>query len=218
VAFSLFGFQLDFSAIFETIKRFLGPFGKLLDQIKQLYDHVVGILDAAEKLKDSIIGEVVGWKNFKQDIRLKQRVVNLESAVQKTRDLIEGIPAAWRSIQDLVKQFRTQIEGGNPVEDAEAAVEDVESSGFKALLEKFPQLAKILEKALGVGAILLQAAEAIANGIDDVQTIVDELKRLRLEIERLDTVFLQQANKRKRLKLADGSTIRIRLGKLHQSA
>jgi hypothetical protein len=216
VAISLFGFQFDLSGIFDAIKRFLGPFGKLIDQVKQLYDHVVGILDAAEKLKDSIVGEVVGWKNFKQDIRLKQRVVNIESAVQKTRDLIEGIPAAWRSIQDLIKQFKSQLQSENPVEDAEAAVEDVESSGFKALLEKFPQLAKILEKALGVGAILLQAAEAIANGIDDVQQIVDELKRLRLEIERLDTIFLQQANKRKRLKLEDGSTIRIRLGKLHQ--
>jgi len=218
VAFNVFGFQLDFAGIFDAIKRFLGPFGKLLDQVKQLYDHIVGILDAAEKLKESILSEVTAWRNFKQDIRLRQRVVQVESAIQKTRDLIEGIPAAWRSIQDLIKQFKTQLQADNPVEDAAAEVEDVESSGLKSLLEKFPKLARILEKALGVGAILLQAAEAIANGIADVQQIVDELKALRLEVERLDTIFLQQANKRKRLKLADGKMIRIRLGKLHPSA
>ncbi len=218
MAFNVFGFQLDFAGIFDAIKRFLGPFGKLLDQVKQLYDHIVGILDAAEKLKESILSEVTAWRNFKQDIRLRQRVVQVESAIQKTRDLIEGIPAAWRSIQDLIKQFKTQLQADNPVEDAAAEVEDVESSGLKSLLEKFPKLARILEKALGVGAILLQAAEAIANGIADVQQIVDELKALRLEVERLDTIFLQQANKRKRLKLADGKMIRIRLGKLHPSA
>jgi hypothetical protein len=208
-------FSIDLGALFDLIKKLLGPFGKVLDAGKQLYDHVVGILDAAEKLKDSIIGEITAWKTFKQDIRLRQRVVNLESAIEKTRDLIEGIPEAWRSIQDLVKQFKKQVSSENPVEDTEAIVEDIESGGIKDVLAKFPRLAKVFEKLLGVLAILLQAAEAIANGIDDVQQIVDEFKRLRLEVERLDTIFLQQANKRKTLRLADGSKIKIRVGNLH---
>lgn len=214
MAFSLFGF--DLSGIVDTFKSFLGPLGKLFDSLKQSYDKLTTIFDAANKLKDSIVGEVIAWKNFKQDIRLRQRVVQLESAIQKTRDLIEGIPEAWRSIQDLVKQIRSQITEGNPVEEAETAAEDLESGGLKSFLEKFPKLAKGLEKVLGVLAIVLQALEAIRSAIDDIQTVVDELKRLRLEIEKLDTIFLSQSNKRKRLKLEDGSTIRIRVGKLHQ--
>jgi chromosome segregation ATPase len=211
---SLFGF--DISGLIETFKSFLGPLGKLFDSLKQTYDHLTTIFDAAQKLKDSIVAEVVGWKNFKQDIRLRQRVVQVESAIQKTRDLIEGIPEAWRSIQDLIKQIRSQITEGNPVEEAEAAAEDLESGGIKSLLEKFPKLAKGLEKVLGVLAVIIQALEAIRSAIDDIQTVVDELKRLRLEIEKLDTIFLAQSNKRKTLKLDDGSSIRIRLGKLHQ--
>lgn len=210
---------LDFlnpSAIFDAVKRVLGPFGKLIDKLKETYDHVVGILDAAEKLKDSIVGEVSGWKAFKQDVRFAQRVVQIESAIQKTRDLVQGIPAAWRSIVDLVKQFKQTItQETNPVEEAEAAAQDVEEGGIKTLLTKFPKLARALEKALGVLAIVIQTLETLRSMIDDVQTVVDELRALRLEIEKLDTIFLSQSNKRKVLKLADGSSIRIRVGKLH---
>jgi len=208
----------NFSAIFDAIKRFLGPFGKLLDKLKESYDHVVGILDAGEKLKDSIISEIDGWKNFKQDIRFSQRVVQIESAIKKTRDLIEGIPAAWRSIVDLVKQVKQSItQETNPVEEAEAATADIEEGGIKTLLQKFPKLAKGLERALGVLAIVVQTLETLRSIIDDVQTVVDEISRLRKEIEKLDTIFLSQTNKRKTLKLVNGKTIRIRVGNLHPS-
>ena len=95
-------------------------------------------------------------------------------------------------------------------------MEDVESSGgISALLRKFPALAKGLEKLLGVLGLIVQALDAIATTIDDLQQIVDELKALRLEFEKLDTIFLSQSNKRKTLRLADGSSIRVRVGKLH---
>jgi uncharacterized protein Yka (UPF0111/DUF47 family) len=217
MAFSLFGF--DLSGILTRIKTFLGPFGKLIDSLKESYDHLVNIFNAAEKLTNSIISEVDAWRNFKQDIRFSQRVIQIERAVQKTRDLIEGIPAAWHSIVDLIKQVKNQIGGGeSPVEEAETIAEDVESGGIKNLLEKFPALGKALEKILGVLAILIQALSAISDSIDDVQQIVDEITRLRLEIEKLDTIFLSQSNKRKTLKLADGRSIKIRVGKLHASA
>jgi hypothetical protein len=59
--------------------------------------------------------------------------------------------------------------------------------------------------------------EQIADVIDDLQTVVDELKRIRLEIEKLDTIFLQQGNKRKTLQLLNGKSIRIRVGRLHSA-
>ena len=207
----------NFSGILDRIKTLLGPFGKLFDSLKQSYDKLIHIFDAANKLTTSVISEVNAWRNFKQDIRFAQRVVQLERAFQKTRDLIAGIPAAWHSIVDIVKQLKESLtQETNPIEDAEAATADIESGGIKTLLEKFPRLAKGLEKVLGALALLLQALETIASIIDDLQTVVDEITGLRQEIEKLDTIFLSQSNKRKTLKLANGSTIRVRVGKLHQ--
>jgi hypothetical protein len=210
---------IDFTKLFQLIRGLLGPFGKLFDSLKKSFDHVIHIMAAADKLATSIREEIDGWKNFKQDIRLKQRVIQLESAIQKTRDLIEGIPEAWHKVLDLIKQIKAQVAAGeSPVEDAEAIAEDLESGGIKNLLAKFPKLARGLEKLLGVLAIIIQALEAISEAIDDVQTIVDELKRIRLEIEKLDTIFLSQSNRRKTIRLADGSTMKIRVGSLHASA
>jgi SMC interacting uncharacterized protein involved in chromosome segregation len=207
---------IDFTRLFQLIRGFLGPFGKLFDSLKKSFDHVINVMAAADKLAASIREEIDGWKNFKQDIRLKQRVIQLESAIQKTRDLIEGIPESWHKILDLIKQIKGQVGGAeSPVEDAEAIAEDLESGGVKKLLQTFPKLARALEKILGVLAIVIQALEAITEAIDDVQTIVDELKRIRLEIEKLDTIFLSQSNPRKTVRLADGSTMKIRLGNLH---
>lgn len=209
MAFNPFG-------IFSAIRSFLGPLGKIWDHLKQTYDRMTNVWSDGQKLVTSIVDEVDAWKNFKGDLRFKQRVINLESAITKTRDLIEGIPAAWRSAVDLVKQFKEQFTGeANPLEEAESATADLESGGFKQLLEKFPALAKGIEKALGFLALLVQALDAITNGIGDIQTIVDECKRIRLEIEKADSIFLQQSNKRKTVKLADGSTMRIRVGNLH---
>jgi hypothetical protein len=213
---SLFGF--DITGLLSSIKSFFGPLGKLFDKLKETYDHLVGVFDAAQKLTTSVTSEIDAWRNFKQDIRIRQRVVNIETAIQKTRDLIEGIPAAWRAIVDVVKQVKSQIGGAeSPVEDAQAAAEDIDAGGIKSLLEKFPKLARGLEKLLGVLAIIVTALETISNVIADIQTVVDEITRLRLEIEKLDTIFLSQSNRRKTVRLEDGRTIKIRVGKLHEN-
>lgn len=216
---SLFGF--DLSGIFDAIKSFLGPVGKLIDSIKTSITHLTSIVQNSTKLLDGIIAEAKAWGNFKQDIRIKGRVIQLESAIEKTRALIEGIPAAWRSIQDIFKTFKTQFDaGGDPIADADAAAEDLasaEEGGITSLLKKFPKLAKSFEKILGVLALVIQALEAVSGVVDDLQQILDEITALRMEVERLDTIFLPQSNKRKTLKLADGSTIRIRVGALHPS-
>jgi len=216
---SLFGF--DLSGIFDAIKNFLGPVGKLIDGIKTSITHLTSIVQNSTKLLDGIIAEAKAWGRFKQDIRIKGRVIQLESAIEKTRALIEGIPAAWRSIQDIFKTFKTQFDaGGDPIADADAAAEDLasaEEGGITSLLKKFPKLAKGFEKILGVLALIIQALEAVSGVVDDLQQILDEITVLRNEVERLDTIFLPQSNKRKTLKLADGSTIRIRVGALHPS-
>jgi len=212
-------FGIDFGALWDAVKNFLGSLGQLIDTIEKKIAHVFTVWDTATKLKDSVLEEIEGWKNFKQDIRLKQRVINLERAIGKTKELIEGIPEAWHSIIDIVNEAKRSLKETTPegltsdlLEDFKAASE---SGTLKAFFEKFPSLARAAEKLVGVLAIIFDAVEKISTVIDDLQTIVDELKRIRLEIEKLDTIFLPQSNKRKVLHLSDGSTIKIRLGKLH---
>jgi hypothetical protein len=205
-----------FAPLLNKLKIFLGPLGKLWDKIVGAWNHITHIVQATEKLVDTIKDEISAWKNFRQDIRFKSRVVQLESAFTKTRDLIEGIPESWRAILDLIKQFRESIATEQAPQPEEFAA-DIEEGGSKTITEIFPKLGKLAEKALGFVSIIVTALEQIANAIDDLQTIVDELKRIRLEIEKLDTIFLQQGNKRQTLKLADGKTIRIRVGRLHSA-
>jgi len=149
----------------KNIQAILGDLGKLFTNVKTTFKHLTGVIGAGQNLFESIKGEIDGWKNFREDIRLKSRVVNLEIAFRKTRDLILGIPASWRAVIDIFSQVRKAI------------AKDVAAEEGAALLE---------------------------------------LKALRLEIEKLDTIFLSQSNKRKRLKLANGKSIRIRVGKLHE--
>lgn len=208
--------------VFSAVQNFLGSFGQFFNSIKTGVAGVLHIWTNATNLKDSVLEEIDAWKNFKEDVRFKQRVINLETAIEKTRDLIQGIPEAWHSILDIIRQVKDSIAQSSP-EQATSDLEEefqsaAESGGLKGLLERFPRLARGLERAVGVIGVVFTAAEQVNNVISDLQSIVDELRRVRLEIEKLDTIFLSQSNKRKTLKLADGSTVKIRVGKLHPSA
>jgi translation initiation factor 1 (eIF-1/SUI1) len=205
------------SPLLTRLKAALGPLGKLWDKVVEAYNHVTNIISTGNHLVDSIIGEVNAWKNFKENIRFKQRVINIEKAVTKTTELIQGIPNSWHAIQDLVKELRskfTAAETPNAGEVEELETE-LESGSVTNLLKRFPALAKFFEKALGFVSLIVDSLESIANAIDDLQTIVDECKRIRLEIEELDSIFLQQHNKRQTIKLANGKSIKVRIGSLH---
>jgi hypothetical protein len=185
----------------EGIKKIIADLGTVFQDIKNTFNHLTGVFGAGKNLFDTVVSEIDAWKNFKQDIRLRSRVINLERAITKTKELIAGIPASFRAAVDIVKQIGKAIEKDVAAEEG-AAVLAVETAGLSEIV-------------VAIG-ILYQVLSFVADIISDLQTIVDELKRLREEIEKLDTIFLSQSNKRKTLKLADGSTIRIRTGgKLH---
>jgi len=185
---------------FENLEKIASDAVKLFKNVKQTFLHLTGVISAGQTLFDTVKGEIDAWRHFKEDIRIKSRVINLESAIRKTRDLIVGIPASWRAVLDIFSQIRKAVQKDIVAEEG-AALLAIETAGLS-------------EVAVGIG-ILYQVLSFVADVIQDLQTIVDELKRLRLEVEKLDTIFLQQDNKRKTFKLADGKRIRIRVGKLH---
>ena len=205
-----------FNPILEAIKRALGPFGKLFDLLGRFWDNLKTVGSRSQQLINSIIGEINAWKNFKEDISFRTRVINVKSAIDKSEEFISQLGAAWSAIKDLVSQIKQKFQtAGDPVGDAKAAVDDIESSGFRGILEKFPRLAKGLERVLGWVALLADTLETISSSIDDLQTILDTISAIRDEVETGSTIFLSQKNPRKTLKLEDGSPIKIRVGNLH---
>jgi hypothetical protein len=183
------------------IKKIFADVVTVIGDFTTVFTKITGIVGSVETLVQAVKDEVAGFKNFRQDLRIKSRVINLETAIQRTRELILGIPASWRAVIDLFSQIKSAI-GKDVAAEEGAAILAVETAGLS-------------EVVVGI-SVLYQVASFVESVISDLQTIVDEVKRLRLEIEKLDTIFLSQSNKRKSLKLADGSTIRIRTGgKLH---
>jgi len=195
------------SGIFSKIGSFFKTAGKdlvnLVKNIITVFTKVKDLFSEVNNLVTSVKGEIDGWKNFKEDIRLKSRVVNLETAFRKTRDLVEGIPKSYHAVLDLFSQIKTAL-ARDVAEEEGAALLAVETAGLS-------EVAVALQ-------IIYQVLSFVESVVSDLQTILDEAKGLRLEVEKLDTVFLQQDNKRKTLKLDNGKSIRIRVGKLHASA
>jgi hypothetical protein len=202
--------------ILAKLKEALGPFGKLFDLLGKFWTNLSNLFGDIQKLVDSILFEIRAWRTFKESLSFRTRVINVKSAIDKTEEFWRQIVAAKDAVIDLWQQLKSKVEfGGNPTEEAEAAVKDIEASGFKTILEKFPRLLKGAEKALGFVAIVADALESIISAIHDLQAIVDVLKAIREEIETGSTVFLSQTNRRKTVTLSDGTTMKIRVGNLH---
>ena len=192
------------AGFFSKVGSFFKTAGKdvvnLVKNIITVFTKVKDLFSEVTTLVQSGKDEIDGWKHFKEDIRLKSRVVNLEKAFTKTRDLVEGIPASWHAVLDLFSQIKSAL-AKDVAEEEGAALLAVETAGLS-------------EVAVAI-AIIYQVLSFVESVVSDLQTILDEAKRLRLEVEKLDTVFLQQDNKRKTLKLESGKTIKVRVGKLH---
>jgi hypothetical protein len=208
------------SAVFERISRALGPFGKLIDFVKRFFTSFRDSFRKGVELSQKIVAEIHEWRTFKEAVPVRTGVINLPAAIDNSQRLLDQIKAAWQSIvslaQEIKKQASSTTEEGNPAEEAEQAIKDVESGGFKGLLERFPKLAKGFERVLGFLAIAVSVVETIGTTIDDLTNIVDAIAAIREEIETGSTIFLQQKNARRVVTLEDGTKMKIRVGNLHQ--
>jgi septation ring formation regulator EzrA len=200
------------------IKAALGPFGKLFDLLGKFWDHLTNLRSNVANLYQLILSEIQAWRTFKENLAFRTKVINVKAAVDHIQDFIDELKKAWDAVKELAAELKGKFQaGGNPIEEAEEASKDIESSGLKTLLEKFPRLAKGLEKVLGFLAILIDAMESILTAVDDLTTIVNTLKDIRELIESGGPLFLQQGNTRRTVTLDDGTKMRIRVGSLHDT-
>jgi hypothetical protein len=202
--------------ILDRIKQALGPFGKLFDLIGKFWDNLTNLGSKIQELVDLILTEIDAWKNFRENITFRTRVISLPAAIDHIEQFWDEILNAWHAILDLIKNLKGKFElTGDPAGEAEEAIKDIEESGFKTILEKFPKLAKGLEKVLGFVAIVVDALESIISGVDDLITVMMALRDIRKNIETADAIFLKNSNPRRIVKLKDGGSIKIRVGNLH---
>jgi hypothetical protein len=202
--------------IISKIKAVFAPFGKLITFFTSFWSSIQQLGGKIQHLINLVLTEVDEWRNFRENIAFRTKVVSLPAAIDHVQEFVQMIRAAWNSVLELVKQLKGKFETtGNPTQEAEEAIADIEASGFKTIIEKFPKLFKGLEKLLGFVAILLDALESIITAVDDLTTIVEALKAIREDVETGGPLFLKQTNRRRVERLADGGSIKIRVGNLH---
>jgi gas vesicle protein len=202
--------------LIDKIKEALRPFSRIFGILGRFWEQLTHLRENIQRLVDTIKSEIDAWKNFKEDIAFRTRVINLPKAIEKTQEFVEIVRGAWDAIKDLWATLHEKLEpGGNPTEEAEEAIKDIEQSGFRDILQKFPKLLKGAEKVLGFVVIITDALESILDAIDDIQKIVEAITALREEVETANTIFLNSSNPRRTIRLADGTSMKIRVGNLH---
>jgi len=189
--------SLGIDQLWEFVLKKFPVLQRLLDLAKKIIEHFTGVFQAGVDLVTSAETEFGKWKNFKEDIRFRQRVVQVEKALTKAEEFFQEIIKAWKDIVSIIRGSALKLETGGAAEIAEAA------SGVGLPLA-----------VVNAIVIVVEVLDTIRNVIDTAQNIVNVVRDLRELIEG-DLIFLQQRNKRKSLKLGDGKTIRVRIGKLH---
>jgi hypothetical protein len=203
--------------ILAKIKEVFAPFAKVVGFFTRFWDSITSLGGKVNHLIDLVLGEIDAWKNFKENIAFRTKLISIPVAIDHVQEFWQMIVAAWKAVLDLVEQVKSKAGGETPSEEAEQAIKDIETSSFKGIVEKFPKLLKGLEKLLGFLAIILDALESIIAAVDDLTTILEALRALREDVESGGPLFLKQTNARKTLKLEDGSKIKIRVGSLHKA-
>jgi hypothetical protein len=188
---------LGFDALWAFILQKFPALQKLLDLAKKVIGHFTGVFQAGVDLIHSAQAEFQAWKHFKEDVRFRQRVIQVERALAKAQEFFNALVDAWKEIFSLIKNAGIKLETGGAAEIAEAAT----GVGLPIAI---------------VNAIVLvvEVLDTVRNLIDTAQNIVTVVTDLR-ELLEGDLIFLQQKNARRSVKLEDGSSIKIRVGNLH---
>jgi len=202
--------------IFDKIKEVFAPFGKLIEFVTHFWTSITSLGGKVQNLINLVVSEINEWRDFKENISFRTRVVNVKSAIDHIQEFYQQLIGAWNAIVDLVKELKGKFQTtGDPAQEAREAVEDIEKSEFRSILQKFPRLLKGLEKVLGFVAIVLDALESIITAVDDLTKIAEALKGIREAVESGGPLFLKQSNPRRIVKFKDGGSIKIRVGSLH---
>ena len=213
-------------ALLDRLKAFLAPLitpiQKLWGILKGFFTALIELVPATIKLVNDTITEIRAWKEFKKGINFKTGVISLKSVKDHVEELVQEIITAWQSLVDLFTSgFKLPARG---ISEAADALQEL-VVGFEDVFGKFgleaglKRLGGLLEKAGGkvfeVLALIQSVAEEALKVVTELQSIVDAVRDVREAFQTGSFLFLKQTNPRRVVQLADGTSIKIRVGNLH---
>jgi hypothetical protein len=204
---------------FDLKSVLVGPVSTLIVSIKQTINTAIHIFDVMQEIVDNVVDTYNEIKNFDINPNWKVRALSAPEAIDNVKDLIKVPTKLFIAVKDLVSRVKNSVNTfSNPAAEAEAAM--AEAGGLESgLLRLLPRLANLIGKALArllaLAGLIVQVVLDVDNAIADIATISRELKTTVQSLNKLDVVFLKQSNSRRTVKLLDGGSMRIRVGKLH---
>jgi methyl-accepting chemotaxis protein len=198
--------------LLDLLKPILGPIQGIISIFTSFKTNTVGLWEDAEKLFTDILTEIQEIRDFSIDVKWKTRVIHGPKAVETIKKLADVPHALLEAGRDLVRQLKTTMNA----EAAEDVIDDLEGvEDLAAIIKKLgPRVAQAFEKILGYLTLVLNALETIHGVVNDLQSVVDQVKEVTTDLKNLDGFFLPQKNKRQRI---TGKTYE-RLGHLHATA
>jgi hypothetical protein len=193
------------------LQPILRPIQPLITIFTKFKDSTIGILDAATQLNDSVRQVIDTVVHFQEQPHIKSRVISLPRVVQNAQELvslpgqiIDALKEMWDSLRNKLTPDAFDVEELEGLED------------LRAIVTKFgTKISAGFEKILGIVSIVVDALVTIRTTIDDLQTIVDAVQTVIDDVENLNGIFLPQDNPRKTVALAEGGSVRFRIGNLH---
>jgi hypothetical protein len=205
---------LDFKSIV------VGPLRSVLISIRTALDTVTHIWETSLDTANLLRQAYEELRDFDLDPHWKIRAISAPQALDQIKTLGQVPARLFIAVRDLVQRVKAATATfKSPVAEATAAVEEAGAleGGF---LRIFPRLAALLGRAatrlLAAVGLVVQLTIDVANAVNDIHTIAGQLHEAIQGLNRLDAVFLQQRNKRRIVELADGTTMKIRIGHLHK--
>ena len=172
------------AGIFHAIFQFFRDYFNVIDIVE---NRVQTIITKGEALVLNARKEFQAFNDFKFDPRWNQRVILVPKAIQKTRDFLVGDGSA---AVDLIKHFERLINDLKGLWKTRTV--GVGGGGLTGV-----------EKGTGIVMDTVRTVDHtftfVEQFVDNLQSVVDDVRAIRTEIEKLDTIFLQQGNPRVRV-------------------
>jgi phage-related protein len=187
-----------FGAVKGLFQTVVSEVGKIINVVLHIRDYTIGVVEEAIDLIHEVEDEYDQIVHFKFVTHWKTRVVSVPRVFDNVQELIKLPGIVINAFKDLVANIRTRF---TTLEAAEAVEEVIPGLG----------------QAAGIITLIAEVLVIIKGTVDDLKTIVDAIQTFRKDIENLDAIFLPNTNPRKIEQLADGGSIKIRVGSLHKA-
>jgi hypothetical protein len=205
---------------FDLKSILVGPASKLITSVRQTFDTATHFLEVLKETVDDAVSIYEQVKDFELQPHWKIRALSVPEAIENIKELGQAPTKIFIAVRDLWQRVKGSIDNfKSPLAEAEAAVEEA-GALEGGILRIFPRLATLIGKAatrvVAVAGVIFQIATDVDNAIADIHTIVQQARSIIEKLNHLDVVFMKQTNPRRTVTLADGSTMKIRVGHLHR--